>query len=347
MHKQNPSAFGYGHDRSIATWLLLCCALVFVMVVVGGITRLTKSGLSIVEWEPLIGAIPPLSQEHWEQVFHEYQQSPEYQKINQGMSLDAFKGIFWWEYFHRLLGRLIGLVFLIPLLYFIVRRRIHRRLVPWLSMIFLLGAVQGAIGWWMVKSGLVDNPRVSQFRLTIHLGMAFLIFAAMLWTALRLRRAVAEHVSPLARYASALTMLIFLMVLSGGMVAGTHAGLAYNTFPSMNGTLVPPEAFELTPWWMNFLHTVGAIQFLHRGIAWSLFVLIPLFWWKSHGHALSPDSRWAIHLFLAMLFVQLGLGIATLLLRVPVPLAVTHQAGAMVLFALSIWVSVSLRSLQR
>ncbi|MFN0315662.1 MAG: COX15/CtaA family protein [Burkholderiales bacterium] len=329
--------------ETVAYWLLICCALVFAMVVVGGVTRLTKSGLSIVEWEPLMGAIPPLSESHWQELFQEYQRSPEYLKVNQGMSLDAFKGIFWWEYFHRLLGRLIGAVFFFPLLYFIVRKRIERSLVPKLFGIFLLGALQGAVGWWMVKSGLVDDPRVSQFRLTVHLGLAFLIFAAMFWTALRLLKERGSSPRPLSRYAGALCVLIFIMVLSGGLVAGTHAGLAYNTFPSMNGHLVPPEAFELTPWWKNFFYTVGAVQFLHRCIAWSLFVLVPWFWWRSHKLALAPSARLALNLFLAMLFVQIGLGIGTLLMHVPVPLATTHQAGAMLFFALSLLVAAELR----
>ncbi len=333
--------------KPLALWLLICCTLVFAMVVVGGVTRLTKSGLSIVEWEPLVGAIPPLSEDHWRELFQEYQSTPEYQKVNKGMSLEAFKSIFWWEYFHRLLGRVIGIVFFLPLLYFTLRKRIDRSLVPRMVVIFLLGGLQGAIGWWMVKSGLVDDPRVSQFRLTVHLGMAFLIFAAMFWTALGLLKERARPVEPLARHAGALCILIFVMVLSGGLVAGTHAGLAYNTFPSMNGYLVPPEAFELTPWWKNFFYTVGAVQFLHRCIAWFLLLLIPWFWWRSRKLSLAPSTRIAINLFAGMLFVQWGLGISTLLLCVPVPLAATHQAGAMLLFALSIWVTIELRSARR
>jgi heme a synthase len=329
--------------ETTAYWLLICCALVFAMVVVGGVTRLTKSGLSIVEWEPLVGAIPPLSESHWQELFQEYQRSPEYLKVNQGMSLEAFKGIFWWEYFHRLLGRVIGAVFFFPLLYFIVRKRIEQSLVPKLFGIFLLGALQGAVGWWMVKSGLVDDPRVSQFRLTVHLGLAFLIFAAMFWTALGLLKEPGSSPELLSRHGGVLCALIFIMVLSGGLVAGTHAGLAYNTFPSMNGHLVPPEAFELTPWWKNFFYTVGAVQFAHRCIAWSLFVLVPWFWWRSRKLALAPSARLAINLLLGMLFVQIALGIGTLLMRVPVPLAATHQAGAMMLFALSLWASAELR----
>lgn len=340
MHYSHRARF----NRPIIFWLFLCCALVYAMVVVGGVTRLTKSGLSIVEWQPLMGAIPPLTQADWDKSFGDYQRTPEYQKVNRGMSLDAYKSIFWWEYFHRLLGRLIGVVFLLPLIYFVVRRRVDGVLLPKLLLIFLLGGVQGAIGWWMVKSGLVDDPHVSHFRLTIHLGMAFLIFATMFRTALTLLREPAQTPPTLTRFATALSVLIFIMVLSGGMVAGSHAGLAYNTFPSMNGDVVPPEAFALTPWWTNFFHTVGAIQFLHRGIAWSLFILIPLFWWRSMKRGLASESRLACHLLLGMLFVQLALGIATLLLRVPLPLAATHQAGAMLLFAISLWVGASIHA---
>lgn len=347
MQSISPSSSGFGARRSdhraIGLWLMLCCALVFVMVVVGGVTRLTKSGLSIVEWEPLMGAIPPLSEQDWNSLFHEYQQTPEYQKVNKGMALEAFKRIFWWEYVHRLLGRFIGLVFFIPLLVFMARRRIEPALVPRLIGIFLLGGLQGAVGWWMVKSGLVDDPRVSHFRLTIHLGMAFIIFAAMFWTALRLLLRPSDGVPSLAPFATGLSLWIFLMVLSGGLVAGTHAGLFYNTFPSMDGHLVPPEAFVLTPWWSNFLHTVGAVQFLHRCIAWSLFILVPLLWWKSRSVPLSSNARLAMNLLVVMLFIQIFLGISTLLMRVPVTLGAAHQGGALLLFALSLWATASLR----
>ena len=326
--------------RQVAAWLLVCCALVFAMVVVGGVTRLTRSGLSIVEWEPLIGAIPPLSQNDWEQLFREYQATPEYQKVNFDMSLDAFKGIFWWEYFHRLLGRMIGLAFLLPLLYFIWRRKVPRGLAPRLLGIFLLGGLQGAVGWWMVASGLIDDPRVSHVRLSIHLGMAFLIFAAMLWTALDLLAdgARAPGAPGSARWVGALPVLIFVMVLSGALVAGTRAGYAYNTFPLMNGHFFPPEYFMMQPWWDNLLHNMATVQFNHRLIAWALFLLIPLAWWSVRASS-SREVRLAATLLLAMAGVQIALGIATLLLQVPVALGSAHQAGAMVLFALSLWLA--------
>jgi cytochrome c oxidase assembly protein subunit 15 len=333
-----------GARRQLAGWLLVCCALVFAMVVVGGVTRLTRSGLSIVEWEPLIGAIPPLTQGDWEELFREYRATPEYRQVNQGMSLQAFKGIFWWEYFHRLLGRLIGLAFLLPLLWFLWRRQVPRGLSLRLFGIFLLGGVQGAVGWWMVASGLIEDPRVSHVRLSIHLGIAFLIFAAMLWTALDLlaQDGRAREWPPLARRAGWLSALIFAMVLSGGLVAGTRAGYAYNTFPLMNGHLFPPEYFMLQPWWDNFLHNMATVQFNHRLIAWALFLLIPALWWAVR-HRGSRQATLAASLLLAMLGVQLALGIGTLLLRVPVALGAAHQAGALALFGLSLWLAHALR----
>ncbi len=342
---------GRGVDRSarrqVAGWLLLCCALVFAMVVVGGVTRLTRSGLSIVQWEPVVGAIPPLSQADWQQLFSEYQHTPEYLKVNHGMSLQEFKGIFWWEYFHRLLGRLIGVAFFVPLLLFLWQKKIERRLAPRLVGIFLLGGLQGAIGWWMVASGLVDDPRVSHVRLSIHLGMAFLIFAAMLWTALDVLagppRAAERRTRWLARYALGLCALIFVMVLSGGLVAGTRAGYAYNTFPLMNGHFFPPEYFMLEPWWQNFLHNMATVQFNHRLIAWSLFVLIPLLWLGMRRTAAGRQAKLASTLFLGMLALQIALGISTLLNGVPLVLGAMHQAGAVLLFALSLWTAHALR----
>jgi len=326
--------------RHVAVWLLICCALVFAMVVVGGVTRLTRSGLSIVEWQPLIGTVPPLTESHWQELFEKYQRTPEYLQVNQGMSLHAFKRIFWWEYIHRLLGRLIGLAFFVPLIWFLIRGRIERALLPRLVAIFLLGGLQGAVGWWMVKSGLIDDPRVSHVRLSIHLGIAFVIFAAMLWTALGLLSGAAAgdpHRRRLAGYGAGLAALIFLMVLSGGLVAGTRAGYAYNTFPLMNGHLLPPEYLMLAPWWQNFLHNMATVQFNHRLIAWLLFLAIPIFWWRLRRAALPPQARLASNLLLAMLGLQLALGISTLLLRVPVALGAAHQAGAMLLFTLALW----------
>jgi cytochrome c oxidase assembly protein subunit 15 len=322
----SPSASAlHAAHRRVAVWLFACCALVFAMVVVGGATRLTHSGLSIVEWQPIVGALPPMSDAEWQQTFEKYQQTPEYRLVNHAMGLAEFKGIFWWEYFHRLLGRLIGVVF------------------------FVLGGLQGAMGWYMVKSGLVDDPRVSQFRLTAHLGLALAIFGAMFWAGLSLvcpRRATLG--SPAQRsaraWAMALAALVFVMALSGGFVAGIRAGFAYNTFPLMNGNVIPPELFMLEPWWRNFFWNMATVQFDHRAIAWLLAVLVPVLWWKLRTVDGMPSrARFGGHLLVSALAAQIALGIATLLFVVPVPLAVAHQAGALLVFAAALNVAHALR----
>lgn len=338
--------------NQVATWLLICCTLVFAMVVVGGITRLTHSGLSIAEWQPIVGALPPLNDVQWHEAFEKYRQTPEYRKVNFGMSLEAFKGIFWMEYFHRLLGRAIGIVFLLPLLYFWASRKIDRALAWKLSGIFLLGGVQGALGWYMVASGLVDDPRVSQYRLTAHLGMAFLIYAAMFWAALDLLRPRPLDVvedrpaggsdagrAGLKRFSVGISALIFLMVLTGGLVAGIRAGLAYNSFPLMNGHFIPPEIFAISPWYLNFFNNMATVQFDHRMIAWLLAILVPWFWWNARCAALPSRARLAANLLLAALAVQVALGITTLLWQVPVALAAAHQAGALALFSAALWMN--------
>jgi cytochrome c oxidase assembly protein subunit 15 len=336
--------------RQVAAWLLACAALVFAMVVVGGVTRLTHSGLSIVEWQPLVGTVPPLSQSDWETLFAKYRETPEFQKVNFGMDLEGFKRIFWWEYIHRLLGRVIGLVFLLPFLWFLARRKLERRLAWPLAGVFLLGALQGALGWYMVASGLVDDPRVSHFRLTAHLGLALLIFASELWIALRLLGARAVPAAPraLGRFALAIAAIVFAMALTGGMVAGLRAGFAYNTFPLMNGQLVPPEILMLEPWWKNFFWNTATVQFVHRAIAWLLIVLVPLFWWQTRwqaaGQPLAPRARLACHLLLATLAIQVALGIATLLMVVPVTLAAAHQGGAVLLLGAALWSAHELRA---
>jgi len=309
--------------RRVAIWLLACAALVFLIVAVGGVTRLTRSGLSIVEWQPLVGAVPPLSQADWQELFAKYQATPEYRHVNPGMDLEGFKRIFWWEYAHRLLGRLIGLAYLLPFLWFLLRRRIEGSLAGKLWAVFALGALQGALGWFMVMSGLVDDPRVSQFRLTAHLGVALAIVAALLWIALDLLR---PRAGPRSRAAAALAGLVFVMALSGAMVAGLRAGAAYNTFPLMNGHLVPPEWLMLEPWWRNFGYNMATVQLVHRTIFWLLLALVPLAWWTGRRQA-------SAHALLGAFALQATLGISTLLAGVPVALAAAHQAGAVLLLA--------------
>jgi cytochrome c oxidase assembly protein subunit 15 len=336
--------------KNVALWLFACCALLFVLIVVGGITRLTRSGLSIVEWQPVIGILPPLHESQWLELFAKYQQTPEYKQVNFGMSLDAFKGIFWWEYVHRLLGRGLGLVFFVPMLWFVLRKRVDRAHAFKLAGIFVLGALQGAMGWYMVASGLVDNPRVSHLRLTAHLGLAFLIFAAMFWVALDLLRGRQSTSMPagsqrtLAGFAVALVWVVFAMILSGGLVAGIRAGAAYNTFPLMNGRFVPAEIFMIEPWYLNFFNNIATVQFDHRLIAWLLVIGVPALWWACRTFESTLKVRTAADYLLAALALQFALGIATLLLHVPVALGAAHQGGAVLVFAAALWLAHTLRT---
>jgi cytochrome c oxidase assembly protein subunit 15 len=310
---------------AVAAWLFICAAFTFATVVVGGITRLTHSGLSITEWQPLVGALPPLSQSDWETLFARYRESPQFRQVFPNMDLAGFKGIFWWEYVHRLLGRVIGLVFLLPFLYFFLKNKLAKNLSWKLAGLFVLGALQGALGWYMVQSGLVDDPRVSHFRLTAHLGLALVILSVELWLGLELLKPSGGK-NP---FALVVLGLVFLMALSGGMVAGLRAGHAYNSFPLMNGHLVPPEAFLLEPWWRNFLWNVATVQLVHRAFFWLLLILIPLLWFR--------QRTIAAHHVLGMFLIQAGLGIATLLNAVPVSVAALHQAGAVLLLAAALW----------
>jgi len=340
---------GKSSDKQIALWLMGCCMLIGMMVVVGGVTRLTHSGLSMTEWQPLIGAIPPLSESQWDEIFRAYQKTPEYLEINSGMALAEFKGIFWWEYVHRLLGRGIGAAFLLPFLYFVVRRRIGMPLAARFAGIFLLGALQGGLGWYMVKSGLVSDPHVSQYRLTAHLGLAFLIYGAIFRAALGLLSPMSPRAgSPVHRLgspAAALAGLIFVMVLSGGLVAGTRAGFVFGTFPLMAGHWVPPGLFVLDPWFINFFENITTVQFDHRLIACLLALLIPFFWLRTRRMHLPARARLCCGLLLGMLFVQISLGICTLLLGVPVTLAAAHQAGALLLFTAALLTHHEVRNL--
>lgn len=330
--------------RPVALWLLACCALVALMVLVGGVTRLTHSGLSIVEWQPLVGTLPPLNEAQWQEVFEKYQQTPEYRLVNFGMSLAEFKGIFFWEYVHRLLGRLIGFAFFVPLAWFWLRGRLDRGIAWKLVGVFVLGGLQGAMGWYMVQSGLVDDPRVSHFRLTAHLALAFLIFGAMLWIALDLLfpRCEARPGAP-ARLAAVVAGLVFLQVALGGLVAGIRAGKAYNTFPLMNGHLIPPEVLMIDPWWKNFLYNMATVQLDHRLVAWLLLALVGWLWWRTMRTAGQPRARVAAHLLAALLVAQFLLGVWTLLLQVPVALGAAHQFVAVLVFGAALFAAHALK----
>lgn len=336
------------YRTQLALWLLVCCGLIFCLVVLGGVTRLTRSGLSMVEWDPIMGVVPPLNQAQWEETFKKYRQFPEYQKVNRAMTLTEFKFIFWIEYAHRLLGRTIGVAFLLPFLYFLIRRRVGRRLIPKLIVIFLLGGLQGLLGWYMVKSGLVDKPQVSPYRLTAHLAMAVTIYGYILWVALGLLFPKAENSGqafrPVRRLGLAVTTLVCLMILSGGFVAGTKAGFAFNTFPLMNGRLIPEGVLAMTPIWLNFFENIATVQFDHRIIAYLLCIVVPAFWYRVNKAPLHSRARIASHALLAMLAIQLFLGIMTLVLVVPVPLAAAHQASALLLFTIALSVNHALHT---
>lgn len=332
------------HDRQVAAWLLFCAAVILGMILLGGVTRLTNSGLSMVEWKPLVGVIPPLSEQAWQETFDKYRQFPEYQKVNRGMSLEDFKSIFMYEYLHRVLGRLIGVLFLLPLLYFAWRGRIRQGLMPKLVVLFFLGGCQGLLGWYMVKSGLVDNPRVSQYRLTAHLGLAVAIYAYMLWLVFDLllggpKAGSANVTRPGARFSRVLVGLVYLMILSGGLVAGTRAGFAYSTWPLMGDSFIPRGLYAGTPAWLDMFEDITTVQFNHRMFAYLLAILIGGFAAQVYRSGVGGRTRLAVTLLLLALVGQLVLGISTLLLHVPVSLAAAHQGGAMLLLTATLFAS--------
>jgi cytochrome c oxidase assembly protein subunit 15 len=317
----------------VAIWLLAVCGMIWVMIVLGGATRLTGSGLSITEWDPLMGALPPLSHAEWERLFHQYQHIPQYRLVNDGFGLAGFKHIFWLEWSHRLWGRLIGLVFLLPLLWFAWRRQISHRLLPRLVLFFVLGAMQGVLGWLMVKSGFVDDrTSVSAYWLVAHLTLALTLFGAVLWTALDLLACPSPHAaqrSNLRRGSLIVCILAAFTIMAGGFTAGNHAGLVYNTFPLMDGHWIPPHYWAI-PSLRNFFENIPAVQFDHRLLA--TLTLIAALTTVAAGLRDRVARRWSAALGAAII-VQYGLGIATLLWVVPIPAAVAHQAVAVAVLA--------------
>ena len=315
------------------------------MVVLGGVTRLTGSGLSMVDWRPVTGVLPPLGDSEWQQVFEMYQQTPEFQKENSHMEVSDFKGIFWLEYLHRLLGRTIGIVFLVPFLFFVWKGHIQKREFPKYMLMFVLGGMQGVLGWYMVKSGLVDKPDVSQYRLAAHLFAAFLIYAYMFWVALTLLfppRETQRH--PWYGKTLALTALITVTVMSGAFVAGLKAGKIYNTFPKMGEYWIPPDVLALEPAWRNFFDNMATVQFEHRVLAITTFVLIVAYWARLRKADLPARIRRGVNALLHTAVLQVALGIATLLLVVPISLAASHQAVAMLLFTVALYLCHGLRN---
>jgi cytochrome c oxidase assembly protein subunit 15 len=326
------------HACAIRVWLLAVAALIFAMVLVGGATRLTESGLSITEWQPVTGTVPPLSEAAWQAEFDKYKTIPQYQKMNRGMSLAEFKTIFWWEWTHRLLGRLIGAVFLLPFLWFLWRGFVEPGLRGRLWAIFALGAVQGAVGWWMVASGLAGRTEVSQYRLAFHLTLACVIYVAILWTAERLVARPVAAVAPRLRVtASVLLILVLAQIYLGALTAGLRAGLTYNTWPLIDGAFVPSSAHLLfdQPWWRNFFENTLTVQFDHRMMAYTVLLVALLHAADAiRGKARGPVAIGAIVLAIAVA-LQAGLGILTLLHQVPIMLGLAHQGLALIVLTIA------------
>jgi cytochrome c oxidase assembly protein subunit 15 len=366
--------------RAVGFWLLVIALMIAGMVIVGGLTRLTGSGLSITEWDPLMGAIPPLSEADWLDAFHKYQRIPQYVREHQGMTLAQFQFIYWWEWTHRLLGRLIGFVFLLPFLLFAWSGAITRRDIPRMVVLFALGGLQGFVGWWMVESGLETRVSVSQYRLAIHLGVALLLFAAILWTALEYLRtpspplrgrgqgegavtsaplrknavqaAAPPHPNPLPHVrggegvALAFPLLVYLQMLLGALVAGLHGGLIYNTWPSMDGRALPEHPFFAAPWWINFFENPGLAQFDHRVGAYIVAISALLVWWNGSRHQFSSAIRISAHAILFITTIQITLGIETLLNEAPLVLSALHQLTALALLSAALWHAFEVRRVQ-
>jgi len=363
--------FGAASERAIGFWLLGCCAMIFLMVVIGGITRLTESGLSITQWRPIEGVLPPLGEAQWQDAFARYRAIPQYQAIHADMNLDQFKHIYFWEYLHRLWGRLIGAAFALPFLWFLVRGQVSRRLVAPLAGLFVLGGLQGALGWWMVESGLEARIEVSQYRLAAHLAMAVAIYLAMLWVALDLLArssfetglrpssgrgnkkphpeeaaiaAVSKGEAALRSGATLVLALVFVTLVAGAFVAGTRAGYLDNTFPLMEGRFVPLDYWHLTPLWRNWFENLTSVQWDHRVLAETTWCAVALLWLAGLRAKLAPAQRWALHALFFFACLQVALGISTLLTVVWLPLAVAHQAGALCLLTAAL---VGVHSLRR
>lgn len=342
MHKLNPPA-----QPALSLWLLSGCVGVFLMVLIGGLTRLTHSGLSMVEWNLIMGSLPPLNETAWMAAFEQYKQFPEYRQLHSHFDLQDFKAIFWWEYSHRLLGRLLGLLFLLPFLYFYFTGKISRSLLPKLLVLFGLGALQAFLGWFMVKSGLADKPYVSHYRLALHLFTAFITFGYTFWLALETwcgkSKKASQAPKVLFRLLLAFITVLGLQVIYGALVAGLKAGYAYNTFPKMGDRWIPEAIGELQPFYLNFLEGQAGVQFVHRLLAYLLLLLASLLFFHSRKIYLSRLQQGSIQGLLAVVLLQAVLGIFTLLLFVPISLGVLHQAGAFVVLSVSLFLLYQLK----
>ncbi len=324
-------------NRAVIIWLIAVCFTIFSMVVVGGITRLTESGLSMVDWQPVIGIVPPLNESEWEQAFESYKSYPQYQKVNTGMSLDDFKGIYYWEYGHRVLGRLIGIIYFVPFVLLLMLGKIEKPMVPKLWIGLVLGSLQGVMGWYMVKSGLVDIPRVSHYRLAAHLMLALLILGYLSWLVLTLCKINRVEMTDLFRTLTyTLVPILLLQILYGAFVAGSRAGFGYNTFPLMNGEFLPETAMQLTPLWLNLLDNNAMLQFLHRWIGALVMAITSVLFilgWRSG----CSSVKLLTSLLMIAVLGQFLLGVLTLINIVPIGLASLHQAGACIVLIVMVW----------
>ncbi len=326
MLKNNP-------HKSVIIWLLSGCLLIFLMVVIGGITRLTNSGLSMVEWKVIVGVIPPLNKQEWLDAFNAYKQFPEYQQINFMFTLEEFKSIFFWEYLHRLTGRLIGVVFIIPFLYFLIKKKLSLKLISQCLIILAMGGIQGLIGWWMVKSGLINNPDVSHFRLAIHLLAAFLTFAYTLWVAFELIYFNNErvYVPEIRRWLFVLFGVTIIQITYGAFVAGLNAGFIFNTWPKMGSQWIADAVTDIKPLWNNFFNGLGGVQFIHRYLAYIVVAIILFLFFRRTKFNLTGLQLKSLKILLVVVFIQFALGVFTLIYAVPIWLGVTHQVGAFLL----------------
>lgn len=332
--------------RIIGWWLLAVAGLVFLMILVGGATRLTESGLSIVEWKLASGILPPMSEQAWQAEFEAYRQFPEYRLKNAGMTLEEFKAIYWWEYTHRLLGRLIGLAYALPLLLFIARRMVPQALKFCLFVLLAIGAGQGLLGWYMVESGLIHQPAVSHLRLLAHLSVAVLLLSALAWTGFQVLKArvfTAAEDKRLSPFIAGFSALVALQLAFGVLVAGLDAGFIYNTWPLMGATFVPGEALALEPAWRNFIDNPAAVQFAHRTLGYIVLVLSPAPLILAKRWRLSACVRQLSGILHGLVVLQVVLGIATLVLSVPVALGVLHQGLGVALFLLTLYFLLALR----
>jgi cytochrome c oxidase assembly protein subunit 15 len=327
---------------SVRYWLFAIAGLCFGIAVVGAITRLTESGLSMVEWKPLIQDIPPITSADWRAVFALYQQSPQYIQVTHGMSLREFQGIFWWEWTHRLIAQLIGVAFAVPFLYFLARRQLPRRLVPYLVGLFALGGLQGLMGWAMVASGLVDRPSVSHYRLAAHLSLDLTLYSLTLWTAFYVSRPRAGISAPpalrpiLRRHAAIGLGALAVTMVWGAFTAGLRAGMLYNTFPLMGGGIAPPDVLAFSPWWSNFTENPGAVQFVHRTLAMITGLTLMALGLRLRAPAIAPELRKLATAIFGVAILQILLGVETVLNQVPVWLGALHQANAILLLGLMV-----------